>query len=76
MEDVGRRQRAEARRARAVLHKTSLSPQERDLTPVRGADAVSLVMQLTRESYSLAGLVEPTYSRNQIPCRFVRWPQT
>jgi len=51
MEDVGRRQRAEARRARAVLHKTSLSPQERDLTPIRGADAVSLVMQLTRESY-------------------------
>ncbi len=76
MDDVGRRQRAEARRARAVLYKTSLSPHERDLTPIRGADAVSLVTRLTRESYSLAGLAEPTYTRAEIPCRFVPWPAT
>jgi hypothetical protein len=76
MEDVGRRQRAEARRARAVLHKTHLSPNERDLAPVSGPDAVSLVLHLTRESYSLAGLEEPTYTRDQTPYRFVRRPPT
>jgi hypothetical protein len=76
MDDVGRRQRAEVRRARASLYKTSLSFQERDLSPIRGADAISLVMHLTRESYSLAGLAEPTYTRAEIPCRFVRWHAT
>ena len=76
MQDVGRRRRAEARRARAVLYKTCLSPRERDLAPVRGPDAVSLVLHLTRESYSLAGLAEPSYAREQIPCRFVPWPRT
>lgn len=75
MEDAGRRQRAAARRARAVLHKTRLSPEERDLAPVRGADAVSLVLRLTRESYSLAGLEEPKYTRDRIPCCFVPWPR-
>ena len=76
MEDVGRRQRAEARRARAVLHKTHLSPNEPDLAPVCGPDAMSLVMHLTRESYSLAGLEEPKYTRDQTPYRFVPRPQT
>jgi len=76
MEDVRRRQRAEARRARATIHKASLSRQERDLTPVRGPDAVSLVMHLTRESYSLAGVAEPTYARDQVPVRFVPWLRT
>jgi len=74
MQDAGRRQRAEARGRRAVLLKTRLSPHERDLTPLSGAEAISLVTHLTRESYGLAGLAEPTYTRDQIPCRFVRWP--
>jgi hypothetical protein len=76
MEDAGRRQRAEARRARAVLLRTRLSSQKQDLTPLSGPEAISLVMHLTRESYSLAGLTEPTYTRDRIPCRFVRWPPT
>ena len=70
--DVGRRQRAEVRRARATLHKTRLS-EERDPTPVFGSEAVSLVLHLTRESYALAGLDEPNYTRDHIPYRFVPW---
>jgi hypothetical protein len=79
MDDIGRRQRAlraEARRARAVLHKTHLSLEEPDRAAVFGAEAISLVLHLTRESYSLAGFVEPNYTRDQIPCRFVPWPRT
>jgi len=37
---------------------------------------MSLVMHLTRESYSLAGLEEPKYTREQTPYRFVPRPQT
>jgi hypothetical protein len=71
MDDVARRQRADARRSRAVLYKTRLSSQERDPAPLCGPDAISLVLHLTRESYSLGGLEEPAYTRDQIPCRFV-----
>jgi len=44
---------------------------EADLTPMSGPDAVSLVRQLTAESWSLAGLELPTYTRDRIPWRFV-----
>ena len=57
-----------------MLHKTRLLRHENDLSPIFGADAVSLVLQLTRESYRLAGLAEPSYTRDRIPCRFVAWP--
>jgi hypothetical protein len=74
--DAARRKRAEARKGRAVLYKTHLSPSGRDPEPIFGADAVSLVVHLTRESYALAGVAEPNYTRDQIPCRFVRRPAT
>ena len=70
MEDDGRRARAESRRGKIVLRKTSLSD-DVDQEPVRGEEALSLVTRLTRESWSLAGLEEPAYSRRQIPCRTV-----
>ena len=70
MEDDGRRARAESRRGKIVLRKTSLSD-DSDQEPVRGDEALSLVTRLTRESWSLAGLEEPAYSRRQIPCRAV-----
>jgi hypothetical protein len=74
MRDESRRQRAEARKARIILHKTRLANRERDLSPIRGAEALTLASQLTRESYRLAGIPEPQYARREIPCRFVPWP--
>ena len=70
MEDDGRRARAESRRGNMVLRRTRLSD-DADAEPVRGEEALSLVTRLTRESWSLAGLEEPAYSRRQIPCRTV-----
>jgi hypothetical protein len=71
MEDANRRARAEARKTRAILNKARLAPRETDLTPIAGADAISLVASLTRESWSLAGRDDPTYTRREIPCRMV-----
>lgn len=55
-----------------ILHRTNLQAIERDLEPLAGAEAVSLVRRLTAESWALAGGTEPAYTRAQIPCRFVR----
>lgn len=71
MSDADRRLRAQARYGRAVLRKARLQSREDDLTPIRGADAVGLVQQLTAESWSLAGLEVPAYTRDRIPWRFV-----
>jgi hypothetical protein len=54
-----------------TLHKSRLGETEFDLSPVFGADAISLVHRLTLASYALAGYAPPAYSREQIPCRFV-----
>jgi hypothetical protein len=72
MSDLDRRARAQARRSRAILHKGRLQATEAELDPLRGAEALSLVHRLTRESWSLSGREEPVYPRAQIPCRFVR----
>jgi hypothetical protein len=72
--DSGRRQRAEARRARAVIHRAQLSEHERDLTPIQGVEAIALALRLTREAYGLTGEPEPQYTREQTPYRFVPWP--
>lgn len=74
MSELAREARAAARRARMTLTKSALGPDEADLDPIRGAEAMSLVHRLTRESWALSGLPEPNYSRDQIPCRFVPWP--
>jgi len=71
MSDADRRERAEARRARVTLHRSKLERRERDLNPVWGAEAISLVTQLTRESWSAAGLEFPSYTRAETPVRFV-----
>ena len=57
-----------------VLRKATLAPVEADLDTIRGAEAVALVDRLTRESWTLGGFALPTYTRDQIPCRFVPWP--
>jgi len=57
-----------------VLRRTSLHAEDGDPVPVHGPEAVSLVHRLTRESWSLAGLTEPTYTRTETPIRFVPRP--
>jgi len=54
-----------------VLRKSRLQRSEADLTPISGEEAVALVRQLTAESWSLAGLETPNYTRDRIPWRFV-----
>jgi hypothetical protein len=63
--------RAQARREGMILRKSQLGEPEADLSPVFGADAISLVYRLTRASYSLAGHPHPTYTRELIPWKFV-----
>ena len=71
MSDSERSSRARARRGRAILRKSRLQRSEADLTPISGPEAIALVRQLTAESWSLAGLVAPNYTRDRIPWRFL-----
>lgn len=66
--------RAEARRSRAILRKTSLDGAGDDPIPLWGEEAISLVHELTRSSWSLAGKDWPSYTRAEIPCRFIPGP--
>jgi hypothetical protein len=75
MANVDRRSRAEGRRSRVVLRKSLLHAWDGDVAPVSGPEAVSLVHQLTRESWSLAGLAEHSYTRAETPVRFVPRPR-
>ena len=73
MSDDERTARAEVRRLRAVLRKGTLQVREHDFDPVFGLAAISLLTRLSDESWSLSGRPWPSYSRQEIPCRFVRW---
>lgn len=65
-----RRARALARSQRLTLTRTTLAD-ETDPQPIDGAEAVSLLTRLSLESHRLAQLPEPTYTRAEIPVRFV-----
>ena len=54
-----------------MLHRTQLAPLERDLDPLAGEAAVSLVAALSRESWSASGAAFPDYTRETVPVRFV-----
>ncbi|MFC1706407.1 hypothetical protein ACFL59_06220 [Planctomycetota bacterium] len=71
MSEPERRRRAEERWRRMTVRRTHLGAAEPDLKTVRGTAAVSLVSQLTRESWSLGGLAIPSYSRSETAYRFV-----
>jgi hypothetical protein len=71
MDDTERTARAERRRQKILLHRTTLKRAESDLTPVWGVAAIALVQHLTRESWAAAQKPTPTYSRKEIPVRFV-----
>ncbi len=68
--DLERMERAARRASVMHIHKATLG-HEIDLSPVRGASAISLATQLSREAFSLAGREQPTYAREDIPVRFV-----
>lgn len=72
-EQAARRRRAEARRGRMRIVKTDHGTTA-DASPVRGEEAMSLVWPLTRTSWMLAGRPFPTYTRAEIPFRFVDRP--
>jgi len=71
MEDLDRKLRAAKRRQTASLNRASLGGIEQDPSPLFGLAAVSLVQQLTRECWALAGMKTPAYSRADTPVMFV-----
>jgi hypothetical protein len=76
MTDFDRTARALARQQRATLRKSTLTADEFDLSPLEGEAALSLVTQLSRESFSLAGQAASDYSRAETPYKFVPgWPE-
>jgi len=54
-----------------VIRKGRMGEPEVDLSPVRGAAAISLTTRLSIESFSLTGSAVAEYSRQHIPIRFV-----
>ena len=54
-----------------VIHKARLGQPEVDFTPVRGEAAISLATRLTIESFSLAGMADTRYSRENVQVCFV-----
>lgn len=76
MSDVARRQRAERRRERATVTRVDPGSRQSDTDEISGIEGLSLVAELTEASWSLARLPWPTYSRAEIPVRFVPgWPE-
>ena len=69
--EMARRRRADARRITASLYRGRLQKEERDLSPLCGPEALTLVTRLTREGWSLSGRSVATYSRDSLPYRFV-----
>ena len=69
-DDEARQQRAALRQGTMTLLKTRLGAEPADAT-VRGAQAVSLVGQLTLMAWAMAGRSLPTYSRAETPVKWV-----
>lgn len=55
-----------------ILRKARLGETEVDLDPIHGAAAISLAVQLSHHAWSLTGRSLPSYSRSEIPIRWVR----
>jgi len=65
-----RRQRAEHRRKTMKIRFTTLDDQT-DPWPVFGADGISLVTQITRDVWNLAGRPWPEYDRADMPVKLL-----
>lgn len=70
-DDLDRKLRAAQRRLTASLNRASVGGIEHDPSPLFGLAAISLVQQLTRECWALAGNETPGYRRSETPVRFV-----
>ena len=70
------RARAERAAIRASSMHVRLMPQhpgqETDFSPVSGAEAVALAVELSRTAWTLAGNTLPSYRRENIPIRLFR----
>lgn len=53
------------------LRRTTVSDEGPDPQPLTGAAAVALVPVLTAEAWRLSGQSMPTYTRDELPVRFV-----
>lgn len=71
MSEEARAQRAAARQKTMTIQRSRMQPVERDLDPIRGEAAVSLVRQLTWEGWAASGREFPAYARADIPVRFI-----
>ncbi len=54
-----------------MLNKARFTHGERDLDPIEGGAAITLVTRLSRESWSLAGFDVLRYARRDTPIRFI-----
>lgn len=68
--DKERKDRAKKRRQTMTVRFTTLDD-ESDPWPVRGPEAISLVTQITRDVWSLAGRPWPKYKRKDMPVRCI-----
>lgn len=67
-DDRGRAERAQKRAATMHLRLTPQHPgREHDFSPVSGAEAVALAVELSRAAWTLAGRSLPSYRREEIP---------
>lgn len=69
-DDKERKARAEKRRRTMTVRFTTLDD-ETDPWPIRGAEAISLVTQITRDVWSLSGQPSPQYERKNMPVRCI-----
>lgn len=58
-----------------VVRKTRLGEEDRDLTPVTGPEALSLVTRLTVECWAMRGEPCPPLDRRTLSVRFVPFDQ-
>lgn len=70
MSAVNRNARAQERRSRILVRRTTLDD-DSDPWPVRGVEAISLVTRITRDVWNLSGKTWPSYDRKHIPIRSV-----
>jgi hypothetical protein len=72
-DDRARAERAQARARTIHLRLMAQHPgREHDFSPVFGAEAVALAVELSRTAWTLAGRPLPNYRREDIPIRLSR----
>ena len=70
--EADRRLRANTRRERMTLRLIRSNGDDIEPSGLRGAEAVSLVAELTRRAWALSGRQGPTYRREDMPVTLMR----